>query len=627
MHTVLLVAACVAGWLVTGCARVPADPPRRSMILVTIDTLRADRVDPARMPHLTRMGQQAVTFTQAITATPLTMPSHASLLTSLDPPRHGVRDNQVFSLSPSIATYPAAFKSQGYATGAFVSAVVLNRRFGLNSGFDVYDDEMSGPERPGADTLGRARAWLASAPEPFFLWIHLFEPHAPYAAGSYDAEVSATDAVLGEFFDFLRAKGIWDKAVVSVTSDHGESLGEHGEQTHGFFVYDATLRIPWLLKAPELRSGRYPHQVRIVDVLPTMTALAGANPPPQPADGKVDGISLERALWSGETADLEAYSETWLPRDQFGWSSLSSIRLGGWKYIQAPRAELYDLRSDPGERSNQLAARPAESARLATLVNVVGQRTGPSVSSSVDPLEAEKFLALGYIGASGPRLPASTTLPDPKDKIDVYRLTMEAVELSEGGDAVAALARLDQANRLDPKVAQIHYTRGAILGGLGRFAEASRALEETLALSPRHVAARFKLALALVRLQDYDRARTELQQVLRDEPRNFRAYHNLAAIAFTQGDLATAETLEQKALAIDPDYFEAWNTIGAIHLHRRETEPAVRALEKATGLNPSSAQAQHNLGLAYRAASRADSASQAMSRACALDRRYCQTVQ
>ena len=242
------------------------------------------------------MGQQAVTFTQAITATPLTMPSHASLLTSLDPPRHGVRDNQVFSLSPSIATYPAALKSQGYATGAFVSAVVLNRRFGLNSGFDVYDDEMSGPERPGAETLG-ARPRLAGLGAGAVLPV---DPPLR-AARTLRSRVATTRRSRprmpssGSSSIFSARKGIWDKAVLSVTSDHGESLGEHGEQTHGFFVYDATLRIPWLLKAPELRSGRYPHQVRIVDVLPTMTALAGANPPPQPADGKVDGISLERA--------------------------------------------------------------------------------------------------------------------------------------------------------------------------------------------------------------------------------------------------------------------------------------------------------------------------------------------
>ncbi len=595
------------------------------MILVTIDTLRADRVSAAVTPHLDRLQQEGVRFSQAITAAPLTLPSHASLLTSLDPPRHGVRDNQVYSLSPSISTFPRTLQAQGYSTAAFVSAVVLQRRFGLNPGFEVYDDEMSGPERPGADTLARARDWLLAAREPFFLWVHLFEPHAPYSAGSYDADVSAADAALGDFFALLRTRGLWDRAVLSVTSDHGESLGEHGEQTHGFFVYDATLRIPWILKAPGLTPGTYPHQVRIVDVLPTMTALAGAEQPPPPSDGRADGVALDRVLRSGESAGLESYSETWLPRDQFGWSSLASLRSGSWKYIQAPRAELYDLGEDPGEQTNQLAARPDQSARLGTLLSAIAQRTGPSVAARIDPVDAEKFLALGYIGAPGPQRPDGVALPDPKDKLEVYRLTMEAVERSEGGDAQAALARLDRANRLDPNVAQIHYTRGAILGGIGRFADASRALERTLALSPRHVAARFKLALALVRLQQYDRAVIHLQHVLRDEPRNFRAYHNLAAIAYTQGDLDRAEALERQALAIDPGYVEAWNTIGAIYLQRRQPEPAVRALEKAIELNPSSAQAQQNLGLAYRAAGRVESATQAMARACVLDRRYCST--
>ena len=594
------------------------------MILVTIDTLRADRVTAHLTPHLDRLQQQGIRFTEAITASPLTLPSHASLLTSLDPPRHGVRDNQVFSLAPATGTFPRALQGQGYATAAFVSAVVLHRRFGLNAGFDAYDDEMSGPERPAADTLARARAWVSSAPEPLFLWIHLFEPHAPYAGGSYDADVSASDAALGDFFAFLRTRGLWDRSVISVTSDHGESLGEHGEQTHGFFIYDATLRIPWLLKAPGVTPGTYPHQVRIVDVLPTMTALAGADQPPRPADGALDGVALDRVLRSGDSAGLDAYSETWLPRDQFGWSALASLRSGTWKYIQAPRGELYDLRADPGELHNQLSARPDQSSRLDALVSVIARRTAPAVSAPrVDQVDAEKFLALGYIGASRSLPAAGMELADPKDKLDVYRLTMEAVELSEKGDAKAALARLDGANRLDPEVAQVHYTRGAILGGLGRFAEASHALERTLALSPRHVAARFKLALALLRLEDYSTARMHLERVLRDEPKNFRAYHNLAAIAYTQGDLDRAESLEQQALAIDPGYFEAWNTLGAIHLQRRQPGPAVRALEKAVELKPSSAQAQQNLGLAYRAAGRIESATQAQARACVLDRRYC----
>ena len=477
----------MAGWSSGGCSRrSAAEVPRRSIILVTIDTLRADRITPRVTPNLTRLQQEGVTFAEAITAAPLTLPSHASLLTALDPPRHGVRDNQVFSLSSATATFPRALQAQGYATGAFVSAVVLHRRFGLNAGFDVYDDEMSGPERDGADTLARARGWVSSVREPFFLWVHLFEPHAPYASGSYDADVGASDTVLGGFFEFLRARGFWDRAVLSVTSDHGESLGDHGEQTHGFFVYDATLRIPWLLKAPGLPAGTYPHQVRIVDVLPTVTALAGATQPANPPDGAPDGVALDGVLKSGESADLEAYSETWLPRDQFGWSPLASLRAGSWKYIQAPRAELYDLRADPGEQQNQFARRPDEALRLGALLNGISQRKGPSVSTSVDPVEAEKFLALGYIGASGPPPAAGVELPDPKDKLDVYRFTMEAIELSERGDAEGALQRLDRANRLDPRVGQVHYTRGAILGRLGRFAEASRALERTLALSPRH---------------------------------------------------------------------------------------------------------------------------------------------
>jgi choline-sulfatase len=596
------------------------------MILVTIDTLRADRITPALTPHLARLQQEGATFTQAITAAPLTLPSHASLLSALDPPRHGVRDNQVFSLSPDVLTFPRALQSQGYATAAFVSAVVLNRRFGLNSGFDVYDDEMSGPERPGADTLARARAWLSSAREPFFLWVHLFEPHAPYAAGSYDGEVTATDGLVGQFFGFLRERGLWDRVVISVTSDHGESLGEHGEATHGFFVYDATLRIPWLLKAPGLAAGRYPHQVRIVDVLPTMAALAGATGPIRPASDAIDGVALDRYLRSGASAGLDAYSESWLPRHQFGWSSLASLRSASWKYIQAPRPELYEVRADPGETNNRVSIEPDESRRLASLLNAIAQRPGPSVAANVDLLEAEKFLALGYIGASGPRPAPGIELPDPKDKLEIYGLTMEAVELSEGGNSEGALARLDRANRLDPAVAQVHYTRGAILGGLGRYAEAARALERTLELSPRHVAARFKLALALVRLQDYRGAKAQLEYVLRDEPRNFRAYHNLAAIAYTEGDLGKAATLERQALAIDPNYFEAWNTVGAIHLRRREVDAAVGALERATRLNPASAQAQQNLALAYRAAGRGDKAAQAMGRACALDRRYCATA-
>ena len=221
------------------------------------------------------MAREAVRFETAVTVAPVTLPAHASLLTGTYPPAHGVRDNQIFSLAPETATYTAWLKARGYATGAFVSAIVLDHRYGLNNGFDTYDDEMSGAsERSARETLDRAERWVGSARQPFFLWVHLFEPHAPYVAGSYAAEVTAVDSELDRFFNALRGRGIWDDLVVSVTSDHGESLGEHGESTHGYFVYDSTVRIPWILKAPGVKARQFAHQVRIVDVLPTMIALS-----------------------------------------------------------------------------------------------------------------------------------------------------------------------------------------------------------------------------------------------------------------------------------------------------------------------------------------------------------------
>ena len=252
LSALLLLAACRG-------QRSRAAP--RSIVLVTIDTLRADHVSPRLTPALDALAKEAVVFDQAVTVAPLTLPAHASLLTGAYPPRHGVRDNQVFALPSEIPTYPSALKEKGYATAAFVSAIVLDHRFGLNRGFDVYDDEIQGPERPAAETLARAERWIDAAARSFFVWVHLFEPHAPYRTGSYEGEVKEVDAALGTFFRHLRDRGLWDDLALSVTSDHGESLGEHREQTHGFFLYEATLRIPWILKVPGLQTRHVPHLV------------------------------------------------------------------------------------------------------------------------------------------------------------------------------------------------------------------------------------------------------------------------------------------------------------------------------------------------------------------------------
>jgi choline-sulfatase len=632
--------AAAAGFLASGC--MPTyykSVSRRSIVLITIDTLRADHVNPKITPVLDRLTRESIVFDTAISVGPLTLPGHASLLTALYPPVHGLRDNHLYSLPKDTPTYTAWLKSQAYRTGAFVSSIVLDKRYGLVAGFDTYDDEMpdGGPERSAQETLQRAAQWLTSQTsktadsEPFFLWIHLFEPHAPYKTGSYAGEVTSVDRELDRFFTLLRARGLWDDTVLSVTSDHGESLGEHGEATHGYYVYDSTIRIPWILKAPGQTARRVAAQVRLIDVMPTMIELAAVSAGTTAPIPGVHGETLVPYLEKSFPA-LEAYSETFLPRNQFNWSELRAIRRDAYKFIDAPEPELYALASDPAEARN-IASDLSHAPSVGSMKGIItGLETESKAGAaamrrqSSDVVEAEKFLSLGYIGQSSPA--ATTTpaawLPDPKKKLPIYQLVMSSIDFNETGKPDEALAALKRAAAMDPSVTQVHYLQGLILGGQQRYAEAAAALERTIALNPRHVLARFKLALAWLRLNRTADAEKALKTVLEDEPRNFRAYHNLAAIAYSRGDLRRAESLERQALAIDANYFEAWNTLGAIYVVEKRSAEALQALNKATALRPSSGQAHYNLALALQAAGDLNAAQAAADKACSLEQRYCQ---
>jgi tetratricopeptide (TPR) repeat protein len=424
--------------------------------------------------------------------------------------------------------------------------------------------------------------------------------------------------------------GMWDDVIISVTADHGESLGEHGEKTHGFFLYDATLRIPWILKMPGMRARHVPELVRIVDEMPTILDLAGAGDP-EGGRSPIDGVSLAAALASGSTigrAAGVAYSETFLPRDQFGWSPLTAIRSDRFKYIGGPDPELYDLTADPHEAANVLASLPEEEERLKRVLGTIARTPAPSQARRVsDPAMSEKLMSLGYVAYSPSAANTGTaTLQDPKSKIGVYTLTMAALEFSENGDLQSALRAIDEAERLDPNVAQVEFVKGTLLGNSDRYEEAVKALERTLELNPDYTAARFKLALAWLRIGHSGRAAEALQAVVRQQPDDFRAWHNLAAVAYSRGDLDQAETLERKAVALSPGYAEAWNTLGAIALIRRQTAPAVDALTRATELGPQNAQAFQNLSLALRAAGEQERARAAAARACAIDKRFCSTT-
>jgi choline-sulfatase len=618
----------VACWLIS-CGRQSPPSPRpatASIVVLTIDTLRADRVTADLTPALAALARESVVFEQAITVAPLTLPSHASLFTAAYPTRHGVHDNHVSSLREETPTYPARLKQRGYATAAFVSSVVLERRYGLNHGFDVYDDEIQGPERSGADTIARATHWIESARRPFFVWIHLFEPHAPYRTGSYDGEVRAADAAADRLFQFLRTTNLWNDLVISVTADHGESLGEHGEQTHGFFVYDSTMRIPWILKGPGLAARRFAPLVRIVDQLPTIVEIAAAGEDPsanQPLRD-ADGVSLVRSLASGSSPQLEAYGETFLPRDQFGWSELRMVRTETSKYIAAPKPELYDLTTDPGEAASLIQVRGGEANRVKRTLDAIVRGASPDAPRvRTDPQMTEQLMSLGYIGGAPASNDSATALPDPKDKLEVYNLTMAALEWSEQGNVAAALANLSDAERLDASVAQIAFLKGTLFGRVGQFDKAAAALERTLILNAEFLPARFKLALAQLRLGQHDRATATLEHVVAEQPDDFRAWHNLAAIAYSRQDLDRAEQLEKKALAINKDYAEAWNTLGAIYIVRKQTQAAVDALTTATRLSPGNGQAYRNLSLALAAAGQRDRARAAAATACSIGPQYC----
>nr|MDQ2970951.1 sulfatase-like hydrolase/transferase [Acidobacteriota bacterium] len=389
--------------------------PRAPVILISIDTLRADHLPDygyrgVETPHLRALRKDSVLYENAYTHVPLTLPSHAALMTGLLPYSNGVRDNGGFRLSTSHQTLASLLKSQSYATGASVSSYLLRKETGIASGFDFYDDELerNAVERPGTVSEERLERWMeseSSAGRPVFAFLHLYEPHTPYAppepfrsqyAGRlYDGEIAASDAIVGRFLDFLKKRKLYDPAILIVLSDHGEGLGDHGEEEHSVFLYREDIRVPLLLKLPGSRLAgktvRVP--VALTDVFPTVVTLLDLE---RPAAQK--GINLARAGEKRDDTQRRIYSETLYPRLHLGWSDLASLTDAGYQYIEAPRPELYDVVADPGEK-NDLA--PGLPPAFRTLSAALAQIPRPlQAPGSSDPEQVRKLAALGYISAT-----------------------------------------------------------------------------------------------------------------------------------------------------------------------------------------------------------------------------------
>jgi arylsulfatase A-like enzyme len=416
-------------------------PPLSGVILITLDTTRADYLGPygssqAATPNLNHLASGAVVFEQAMTVAPLTLPAHCSLFTGLLPPRHGVRDN-AGALASHHETLAARLQQQGFQTGAFVSSAILKADRGLAAGFESYDDRRAssraaagGLQRPANETVDAALTWLEGRHKrPFFLWIHLYDPHAPYDPpepfrtayrdNPYAGEIAFADGQVGRLTAFLEARRLLDRTAVIVTADHGESLHEHGEAGHGIFLYQSVLHVPLIIRAPGLMARRVSAVTTIVDVMPTILDLTGADRPA----ARLDGTSLMDLARGATDPDLDAFAESWYPL-QFGWIPLRSLRSGRFKLIAAPRPELYDLDRDPAEQHDLFRARPALGRALAQRLVEMERDAPPSAGvAGLSPARdiADRLAALGYIAPAPSAASAGHgSLPDPKDHIGEY---------------------------------------------------------------------------------------------------------------------------------------------------------------------------------------------------------------
>jgi choline-sulfatase len=430
----LLVAVAVVG---SACAIGPRAPV--GVVLITLDTTRADRLSPygfgnARMPALDRLAREGVVFDQATTVAPLTLPAHTSLLTGLLPPHHRVRDNASAPLDPEQATLAEILAARGYRTAAFVGSAVLDPDRGLRQGFQEYGGISRntvnrlpplgrGLQRPAGAVMDDALRWLATVNDaPFFLWTHLYDPHRPYEAPEpfasrhdpYVAEIAYADSQIARLLEALDRQRLLDRVVVIVVADHGESLGDHGERDHGVFLYEGVLRVPMIMRAPGIRPARVASVVRLTDVMPTVLDLLGVPAPP------LDGVSLLATL-NGPPTDLDAYAESLYPQ-RHGWAPLFSLRSDRFKFIDAPRPELYDLRLDPFEQRNIIEQRQELAAALRTRLRTLEQ-SKPSTGARA-PVDAElhaRLAALGYLAGRAPEMHARDLhLPDPKACAGVF---------------------------------------------------------------------------------------------------------------------------------------------------------------------------------------------------------------
>ena len=583
--------------LLTGCGpRLPPVPefPGAPVVLISIDTLRADHL-PAygytkvKTPNIDALVRDSTVFENAYSHCPLTLPSHLSMLTGLLPGEHGVRTNLGYRFDAALhPTLGRILRAHGYATGAAVSSYVLRGATGIGDSLDFFDDAVGDEvewtrdksllQRPGAETARRALAWVQTVKtKPFFLFLHIYEPHLPHEppepylsryGATYDGEVAASDGIVGEFLAELKREGIYDRAIVVLASDHGEGLGDHGEQEHGILLYREVLHVPLLLKLPGSRDAgtRVAQPVGLIDIVPTVRGLLKLEAEPS------KGVSL-----MDRSPRRRIYSETYYPRIHLGWSSLRSLVDGRHHYIDGPKPELYAIVQDPRETADTFPTDPGVARSMKK--ELEGYPREFSNPSRVDPDLAEKLKAIGYLSEIAPTSDGEA-LPNPKDRIQGHERHKAASRLSLQGKNEEALAAFRRLLEEDPGSFEIQRELAGALARLHRFGEAAAAYREAMRLSPR-LATTVALPLGRVELErgQLGEAQAHAEAALEDDPAH--AHLLMATVALARGDLREAERQARLTMADAAAASEGAMALAQVHLRRAEMPLALAVLDEA----------------------------------------------
>jgi arylsulfatase A-like enzyme/tetratricopeptide (TPR) repeat protein len=596
--------------LLSACSRPAAHKQlhNANVLLITLDTTRADHMGAygyakAKTPTFDALAKEGALFESCITPTAYTLPSHSSIMTGLYPPAHGVRINGEAALPDSNVTLAERLAAKGYRTAAFVGAFVLDGRWGISQGFQHYDDnfklgqdqrlDLARVRRPGNQVVDAALQWLKEpSSQPFFAWVHLYDAHAPHEP-SYDGAITFADSQVGRLLKSINK----DNTIIIVVADHGEGLGDHGEDEHGYFIYDYAVHVPLIARIPGMPSQRIAPQVRTIDIAPTVLDLVAGETPKD-----MQGASLMPLLKGRSEPPRYAYSESMATKLQYGWAALYGLRTNDYKFIQAPRSELYDLKKDPTEVTNELEANRRAAAQLRdelARVREESDRRAPKLEeANVDPETMRKLASLGYLGGGSSAVSKDDSgLADPKDKLHLFDSVGYAASLIYKSDYAKATQVLEIVLKDDPHIPQAQLLLVSSYRKTGHTDKAKAILDQYLKRDPANMAA--LIAMAEI-LEEEGRDQDVLaicKQAIAKDNRNARAYEIMADVYMTRNDHRDALPLLRKVVEIQPKLTRSKNNLAAALIGVGDLPEAEQLLDQITKQYPKFPLAHYQLGL------------------------------